>query len=258
MIVMPFPRPTVHLSPQFWLPRLFGKTIAIGLLGLAMTTTSEANEATPPPLAELPDVTSPPASPLTIPKVSVPEAQKTEASRGLQVGRSCDGKLGVHRTIKVSPKNAFLVGVDNHARLGLRRKELILTFDDGPRVGITDPILDALAAECVKATFFPLGRAARAFPDLLKRVAREGHTIGSHTQSHPLLTKRKNAVIDAEVRRGIASAKAALEGSGYEVSNFFRYPYLGRSKRTDTIVKRYGLVSFHMNIDSWDWKDTTP
>ena len=62
----------------------------------------------------------------------------------------------------------------------------------------------------------------------------------------------------AEVRRGIASAEAALEGSGHKLANFFRYPYLARSKRTDKIVKSFGLVGFHMNIDSWDWKDQTP
>lgn len=170
---------------------------------------------------------------------------------------SCKGKLGVHRTIKVSGENTFLVGVDTHARLGLKKKELILTFDDGPIAGTTERILEALAAECVKATFFSLGRQARTAPHLLVRAAREGHTIGTHSQSHPLLTKRKDEAVHAEVRRGVASIDAALEGTPYKASNFFRYPYLGRSKRTDKIVKSYGLVGVHMNIDSWDWKDTT-
>lgn len=170
----------------------------------------------------------------------------------------CHGKLGVHRVIKVSPKNAFLVGVDNHARLGLKHKELVLTFDDGPRAGITEPILKALANECVKATFFSLGRAARQYPHLLRRAAKEGHTIGTHTHTHPLLTRQKNAGVHSQISRGIASVDAALKGSGYKASNFFRYPYLGRSKRTDKIVKSYGLIGFHMNIDSWDWKKQTP
>lgn len=170
----------------------------------------------------------------------------------------CNDKLGVHRTIQVSTNNAFLVGVDNHARLGLRPKELILTFDDGPREGTTEPILEALENECVKATFFSLGRAARAAPDLLKRVAREGHTVASHTQSHPQLTKHDSETVRAEVRRGLNSVNIALEGSGFEASNFFRYPFLDRSKRTDAIVKSFGLVAFHMNIDSWDWRNQTP
>ncbi|MEP2942992.1 MAG: polysaccharide deacetylase family protein [Hyphomicrobiales bacterium] len=171
---------------------------------------------------------------------------------------SCAGKLGVHRTIKVSNKNTTLVGVDNHGRIGLRPKELVLTFDDGPREGSTQKILKALAAECVKATFFSLGRSARSAPHLVRRTAREGHTIATHSQSHPLLTKRNNDGVRAEIRRGVKSIDVALEGSNYKASNFFRYPFLDRSKRTDAIVREMGLVAFHMNIDSWDWRKQTP
>lgn len=171
---------------------------------------------------------------------------------------SCAGKLGVHRTIKVSNKNTTLVGVDNHGRIGLRPKELVLTFDDGPRQGSTQKILKALADECIKATFFSLGRSARAAPRLLRRIAREGHTVGTHSQSHPLLTRRNNDGVRAEIRRGVNSIDAALKGSNYKAANFFRYPFLDRSKRTDAIVREMGLVAFHMNIDSWDWRKQTP
>lgn len=173
-------------------------------------------------------------------------------------GGSCEGKLGVHRTIKVSNQRTILVGVDNHGRIGLKPKELVLTFDDGPREDSTQKILEALAEECVKATFFSLGRSARAAPHLVRRAAREGHTIATHSQSHPLLTKRDNNGVRNEIRRGVNSINAALEGSGFEASNFFRYPFLDRSKRTDAIVREMGLVAFHMNIDSWDWRKQTP
>lgn len=171
---------------------------------------------------------------------------------------SCEGKLGVHRTIKVSNQHTILVGVDNHGRIGLMPRELVLTFDDGPREGSTQKILKALAEECVKATFFALGRSARAAPHLVRRTAREGHTIATHSQSHPLLTKRDNNSVRNEIRRGVNSINAALEGSDYEASNFFRYPFLDRSRRTDAIVREMGLVAFHMNIDSWDWRKQTP
>ncbi len=235
------------------------KFMLSGLLCLSVTVPSAANEISNSPLKPLESVSSSGSlietvTPTTSIRVQTPAAETVNSGSG----QACEGKLGVHRTIKVSPKNAFLVGVDNHARLGLRRKEVVLTFDDGPREGITEPILKALAEECVLATFFALGRSARQFPHLLARVAKEGHTVGTHSQSHPLLTRRNSDSVDAEVRRGIASAEAALKGSGHELSNFFRYPYLARSKRTDAIVKGYGLVGFHMNIDSWDWKDQTP
>lgn len=171
---------------------------------------------------------------------------------------SCEGKLGVSRTIEVSKRNGLLVGVDPGGRIGLKPKELVLTFDDGPRPGITEPILEALADECVKATFFSLGRSAREAPALLRRTAQEGHTIATHSQNHPLLTKLDDASVRAEIRRGVNSINAALEGSGYEASNFFRYPFLDRSSRTDKIVRDMNLVAFQMNIDSWDWRNQTP
>ena len=249
-----------HLNMQNLKPLMStSKFMLSSLLCLSVAVPASANEITNSPLKPL---NAAPASsslietvaPTTSIRVQTP-ATKTVNSGS---GQACEGKLGVHRTITVSPKNTFLVGVDNHARLGLKKKELVLTFDDGPRAGITEPILKALAEECVLATFFAMGRSVREYPHLLARAAKEGHTIGTHTQSHPLLTKRNNDGVAAEVRRGIASAEAALEGSGHELANFFRYPYLARSKRTDKIVKSFGLVGFHMNIDSWDWKDTTP
>lgn len=235
------------------------KFMLSGLLCLSIAVPSSANEITRSPLKPL---SAAPVSNSLVdaiaPTTSIRAQTPTVQSVNSGSAQACDGKLGVHRTIKVSPKNAFLVGVDNHARLGLRKKEIVLTFDDGPRAGITEPILRALAEECVLATFFAMGRSVREFPHLLARAAKEGHTIGTHTQSHPLLTKRNNDGVAAEVRRGIVSAELALEGSGHKLSNFFRYPYLARSKRTDKIVKGMGLVGFHMNIDSWDWKDQTP
>lgn len=249
-----------HLNMQKLKPLLpTSKLMLSSLLCLSVVVPASANEITNSPLKPLNSVPSSGSlietvSPTTSIRVQPPAPQTVNSGSG----QACEGKLGIHRTITVSPKNTFLVGVDNHARLGLKKKEIVLTFDDGPRAGITEPILKALAEECVLATFFAMGRSVREFPHLLARAAKEGHTIGTHTQSHPLLTKRNNDGVAAEVRRGIASAEAALEGSGHELSNFFRYPYLARSKRTDKIVKSFGLVGFHMNIDSWDWKDQTP
>ena len=114
------------------------------------------------------EITSSPLKPLTVDQATTPSIETITPSTSIRVqtpstqsvnsrsGQACEGKLGVHRTIKVSPKNTFLVGVDNHARIGLKRKELVLTFDDGPRAGITEPILRALAEECVLATFFAM------------------------------------------------------------------------------------------------------
>lgn len=68
-----------------------------------------------------------------------------------------------------------------HAR---REGCVALTFDDGPLPGGTDRVLDVLAERGVRATFFVIGAHARAHPELLERIAREGHTIGNHTYDH--------------------------------------------------------------------------
>ena len=67
----------------------------------------------------------------------------------------------------------------------------MLTFDDGPWLNNTPVVLKALADQCVKATFFPIGKHATYYPEILKQVAAAGHTIGSHTWSHEDLSKTK-------------------------------------------------------------------
>ena len=71
----------------------------------------------------------------------------------------------------------------------LRDHEVVLTFDDGPWPGNTERVLKALADQCTKAMFFPIGKHAGWHPEILKQVAAAGHTIGSHTWSHKDLTQ---------------------------------------------------------------------
>src|SRR5260370_7593030 len=74
------------------------------------------------------------------------------------------------------------------ATLPLADKEVVLTFDDGPRPGTTSAVLNALRRECVLATFFLVGRNAAAHPELARRELAEGHTVAHHSFRHPLLT----------------------------------------------------------------------
>ena len=100
--------------------------------------------------------------------------------------------LGVARTIEVGTKGGIQVGLKTYPRsLVLDDHEIVLTFDDGPSAQTTPRILDALAAECVKATFFLVGRNAEALPALVKREVAEGHTVAHHTFSHPARTLRQ-------------------------------------------------------------------
>src|SRR5687767_1580016 len=98
--------------------------------------------------------------------------------------RDCDaGALGTSRTLNVQTAQRTGIG-QGYPALGLARGEIILTFDDGPLPGTTPAILDALAKECVQATFFMIGKRAEAHPDIAARIREAGHSIGSHGYTH--------------------------------------------------------------------------
>ena len=91
------------------------------------------------------------------------------------------GALGVSRIIEIDTTGGPWFGTPRGDPTFLAPGEVVLTFDDGPTPKYTRPILSALAAHCTKATFFMLGEMAAEYPDLVKEVAAQGHTIGGHT-----------------------------------------------------------------------------
>ena len=95
--------------------------------------------------------------------------------------------IGTIRTIVVDPlEHPRLGSTQYHESLPLEDQEVVLTFDDGPLPGRTNHVLDTLAHECVKATFFLVGEMATNYPDLVRKIVAAGHTIGTHSQNHPL------------------------------------------------------------------------
>ena len=104
--------------------------------------------------------------------------------------QNCPGNpdaLGTSRVLALEPREYPRVGAMDHAvALPLFDKEVVLTFDDGPVPRYSNQILDILAAQCVKATFFLVGEMARAHPSTVRRIFAEGHTIGTHSEDHPV------------------------------------------------------------------------
>ena len=161
--------------------------------------------------------------------------------------------LGVSRTINISKFNAAL-GTGLGGNIGLRNREVVLTFDDGPMPGATTRVLAALSRECTKATFFIVGQMARANPSTLQRVARAGHTIGHHTYTHANLRNGSLARAQKEIQGGIQATRAALGPYKKRSSKLFRYPYLANSAGLDRIVRQNGMIPFSASITSHDWK----
>ncbi|HEY1543198.1 MAG TPA: polysaccharide deacetylase family protein [Xanthobacteraceae bacterium] len=184
--------------------------------------------------------------------------------------QTCPGNpdaLGTTRTLPVSIATTPRVGRKQFATtLPLAAKEVVLTFDDGPWPGTTPIVLDALKHECVRATFFLLGRNALAAPALARRELTEGHTIGYHTFAHPLLNKMSLAAADAEVDRGIAAVDRAVYGDTKEASEhpakphtpFFRFPGFAASPALLARMQARGLVVFGADLWASDWNPMTP
>ncbi len=166
--------------------------------------------------------------------------------------------LGTSRVISIDPKEDRRIGrMEFKETLPLRDHEVVLTFDDGPSAIYTPRVLDALAAECVKATFFMVGSMAEETPDLVKRVHAEGHTIGTHTQNHPRMTRLRREAVEKEVTEGIASVAAAA-GDPKAIAPFFRFPYFDDNKTVEDIVLALGLSIWSVDFTADDWLKITP
>lgn len=150
------------------------------------------------------------------------------------------------------------LSVASNAELVLRPREVVLTFDDGPRPGKTEAILDTLDQFGVKATFLMLGEAAERHPKLARAVAQRGHTIGSHTFDHSDLTTLTHAAAIAEMERGYEAIARVLAGSGNLPSRFFRFPYLAQTGLIRASAIDSDLIILDVDIDSKDYYKDSP
>src|SRR3977135_2957788 len=121
------------------------------------------------------------------------------------------GPLGISRILRVDAATTPRVGLKNYPQtLPLGDHEVVLTFDDGPWPPTTPKVLAALAHECVRETFFSIGKPASEHPDLVRRIAAEGHTIGHHTWLHRSLMRIKSSETTDEIDHGISADEMAL------------------------------------------------
>ena len=137
----------------------------------------------------------------------------------------------------------------------LREHEVVLTFDDGPWPGNTSAVLKALADQCTKALFFPIGKHAMWHPEILKQVAVAGHTIGSHTWSHADLSKLTIDQAKEEFEKGASAVRAALGEPG---ASFFRFPELRQPPEMVAYLGTRNIGIFSTDMDSFDFKIREP
>jgi peptidoglycan/xylan/chitin deacetylase (PgdA/CDA1 family) len=205
------------------------------------------------PALAAPGLTAPAArasAPLAAPAIGGPKAAAAKCEN--------PNALGVSRTVEIDTTGGPGFGFEHFRQLDfLRDHEVVLTFDDGPWP-TTPAVLKALAAECVKAVFFPIGKHATYYPEILRQVAAAGHTVGSHTWSHADLSRSKSPEeAKAEIEKAISAVKWALEDQGQEAP-FFRFPALRHPPEMVTYLGTRNIAIFSTDLDSFDFKMRKP
>jgi peptidoglycan/xylan/chitin deacetylase (PgdA/CDA1 family) len=163
--------------------------------------------------------------------------------------------LGTSRTLVVDPREHPRIGTMQYPEtLPLEDHEVVLTFDDGPLPHNSNQVLDILASQCVKATFFTIGRMAQAYPEGVRKLRDAGHSIGAHTQNHPLSMNRMPVErARQEIDDGIASVKAAL-GDDAALAPFFRIPGLSRAEGVEDYLASQGIQTWSADFLADDWR----
>jgi peptidoglycan/xylan/chitin deacetylase (PgdA/CDA1 family) len=164
--------------------------------------------------------------------------------------------IGTSRTLVVDPREHPRVGTMQYPEtLPLADHEVVLTFDDGPLPKYSNKVLDILAAECVKATFFTIGDQARASPEGVRKLLAAGHTVGTHTQTHPLsMNRMPTDRAKQEIDDGIASTKAALGDNAHALAPFFRIPGLLRADNVEDYLAEQGIQTWSADFLADDWR----
>jgi peptidoglycan/xylan/chitin deacetylase (PgdA/CDA1 family) len=190
-----------------------------------------------------------PAAATTAPTPAAPPATQAACAN--------PNALGVVRVVQIDTDSGPGFGFEHFKAYDfLRDHEIVLTFDDGPWPGNTPAVLKALADQCTKALFFPIGKHAGWHPEILKQVVAAGHTVGSHTWSHKDLTRLTQDEAKAEFEKGVAAVSIALGNK--PVAPFFRFPALHHPPEMVKYMAERHVGIFSTDMDSFDFKMRKP
>ncbi|MFE9680025.1 polysaccharide deacetylase family protein [Streptomyces sp. NPDC006285] len=144
-----------------------------------------------------------------------------------------------------------LVRHEPFLRMSGRGRSMVLTFDDGPDPRYTPDILRVLETHDVRAMFFVCGEMAADNKDMLRRMSDEGHVVGNHTWSHPLLTRLSRSAIRSQMER---TSEVIDEAYG-ERPGWFRAPYGAWNRATFQIGAELGMEPLAWTVDTLDWTE---
>ena len=139
-------------------------------------------------------------------------------------------------------------------RGGLGQNEVSLTFDDGPHPRLTPKLLNILDEYNVKATFFVLGKNAKAYPEIIEEIVRRGHKLANHSHSHHNLPRYSFSHGVNEIETGFDEILKITD----QVEPFFRFPYGAKTSALQKYLKSTDVATFFWDVDTLDWKKTNP
>lgn len=142
------------------------------------------------------------------------------------------------------------VALARHRRLPGAAPVIALTFDDGPDPVFTPQVLDVLGEHGVTATFFCVGRRVAEHPDVVRRLADEGHVLGSHTETHQDLPTLGHQALVEDLRRGRRSLEAQLG----RPAPLFRPPHGDLAVRSGAAARALGMRTWLWTVDPEDWR----
>ena len=143
---------------------------------------------------------------------------------------------------------------ENIVHLDTQQRVVALTYDDGPSPPYTDQLLDVLAKHDVKATFFLIGNRVEQYPETVRRILAEGHQVGNHSYSHPVLGLLPPAAVGREIER----TDALLRDIGVKGEIVFRAPILTRFLPVAWVLAKRDRAHVSGNVWSWDWTTQNP
>ena len=169
--------------------------------------------------------------------------------------------LGTSRILTVDAATYPRVGLKSFPQtLPLQDHEVVLTFDDGPWPATDSKILAALAHECVRATFFLIGKPASEHPELVRKIASLGHTVAHHSWTHYNLKYMKPENAEGEINKGISAVETALHGTATTTPStpFFRFPFFEMPQQALDNLQSRGIAVFGADLWASDWNKMTP
>ncbi|WP_082584762.1 polysaccharide deacetylase family protein [Caulobacter sp. Root655] len=160
------------------------------------------------------------------------------------------GALGTSRVLRIPTQGGAEYGTFRYGPLPLKAKEVVLTFDDGPVAATTPKILAALKSQCVRATFFMIGKRVDADPALARQVQADGHVIGSHSWAHVPMSTLSPADQIADFDRGLASNQQATG----KPTRLYRFPEFKHTPELLAYAERKNIAVIAADISSEDWR----